>query len=171
MNTRSILLALASVALLAACAPPPPPAPAAPAPAPDTSAADAAAVRDLTDRFVVAWNAGDAAAYGAMIADDVVHMPQGAAANVGRDAVLAAMAGQFDLTTVQQSATIDEVVVMGDYANAYGTWRVDPVSAAGEAAEVTAGRWMVLYRRNAAGGWQFWRWMWNQTSGPAAPAA
>jgi ketosteroid isomerase-like protein len=129
-------------------------------------------VSSLTSSFVAAWNASDATAYGAMIADDVVHMPQGAVANIGRDAVLAAMAEQFDVTTVQQSATIDEVVVMGDYANAYGTWRVDPVSAADEAAEVTAGRWMVLYRRNAEGGWQFWRWMWNQTTGAApTPAA
>lgn len=164
MKTRSILPMLASVALFAACAQPP-------APAADTSAADAAAVRDLTEKFVAAWNAGDAATYGAMIADDVIQMPQGAAANTGRDAVLAGMSSSVDVTAVQQSATVDEVVVMGDYANAYGTWRIDPVAATDQAAEVTAGRWMVLYRRNAEGLWQIWRWMWNQTSGPPVPAA
>jgi len=164
MKTRSLILTFASIALLAACAQQ------APAPAPDTSAADAATVRGLTDTFVAAWNAGDTAAFSALIAEDVVQMPQGAAANVGRDAVVAEMSSSVDVAAVQQSATTDEVVVMGDYANAYGTWRIDPVSAADEAAEVTAGKWMVLYHRHPGGSWQIWRWMWNQTSGPALPA-
>lgn len=164
MKTRSLILTLASIALLAACAQQ------APAPAPDTSAADAATVRGLTDTFVAAWNAGDTAAFSALIAEDVVQMPQGAAANVGRDAVVAAMSSSIDINAVQQSATVDEVVVMGDYANAYGTWRIDATEATDPPAEATTGKWMALYHRHPGGSWQIWRWMWNQTSGPALPA-
>ena len=164
MKPRSLVLTIASVALLAACSQ-------APAPAPDTSAADAATVRGLTDTFVTAWNAGDVAAFSALIAEDVIEMPQGTVANIGHEAVVAAMSSGYDIKAVQQSATVDEVVVMGDYANAWGSWRLDAVEATDPPAEATTGKWMALYRRNAEGGWQIWRWMWNQTSGPPLPAA
>ncbi len=166
MKTRTLLLAIASAAFLAACVQPPPPAPEV-----DTSAADEAAVRGMTDTFVAAWNAGDAAALSAMIAADVVEMPQGAPANVGRDAVLAAMGAGYDITVVQQSATVDEVFVIGDYANAWGTWRMDAIVATDPPADPTTGKWMAFYHRNADGAWQIWRWMWNQSSGPPLPGA
>ena len=164
MQTRTLIFTIASVALFAACAQPPAPA------APDTSEADAATVRGLTDTFVAAWNKADKAAVGPMIAADVIEMPQGQDAIRGRDAVVEAMMAGFDATTVQQTATVEEVFMIGDYANAWGTWRIDPISAADEAAEITTGKWMALYRRNEAGGWEIWRWMWNQTGGPPVPA-
>jgi len=164
VRTRSRILTIASVALFAACAQPP-------APAPDTSAADAATVRGLTDTFVVAWNAGDTAVVSMMLAADVIQMPQGRDVIKGRDAVAEGMAAGVDITAVQQSATVEEVFMIGDYASAWGTWRMYPIAAADEAAEITTGKWMALYRRNEAGGWEIWRWMWNQTSGPPMPAA
>lgn len=165
MNARSLFLTIASVALFAGCAQQAPP-----AAAPDTSA-DQAAIRAGIETFVTAWNAGDAATYGAMIADDAIQMPQGAEANKGRDAILAAMASGVDVKTVQQSATVDEVFVTGDYANAYGTWRLDAIQPTDPPAEATTGKWMAFYHRTADGHWVIWRWMWNQTSGPPVPPA
>lgn len=166
MKTRAFLWSIAAAALLSACTQSP-----APVPVEDTTAADEAAVRGLTDGFVAAWNTGDAAALGAMIAPDIVELPQGRPANIGRDAVLAAVSAGYDIAVMQQSATVAEVVVMGDYANAYGSWRLDTIVATDPPVESTVGKWMALYHRNAGGTWQIWRWMWNQTSGPPLSGA
>ena len=168
MTTRTLIFTIASVALLAACAQT---ADDAPVVAQDTSAADAVAVRDLTNSFVAAWNAGDMAAVSTTMAADVIHMPPGGDVVRGRDAVVQGMWAGVDVTAVQQSAAVEEVFMMGDYANSWGTWRIDPIATADAAAEITSGKWMVLYRRNEAGAWETWRWMWNQTSGPPAPVA
>ncbi|NNG17923.1 MAG: nuclear transport factor 2 family protein [Gemmatimonadales bacterium] len=154
MPTRMPMLILASGLVLAACAPEP-------APAPDTSAADATAIRAEIDQFVAAWNVADNAAIGPLMATDVLLMqPDGPVQ--GRDAVLADIAEAYDVGMMRQSAVTDEVIVMGDYAYARGTWNLDPTPAAGEDAPAANGQWTVLLARGADGGWQFSRWMWNQ---------
>ena len=123
MTTRTLIFTIASVALLAACAQT---ADDAPVVAQDTSAADAVAVRDLTNSFVAAWNAGDMAAVSTTMAADVIHVPPGGDVVRGRDAVVQGMWEGVDITAVQQSATVKEVLMMGDYASSWGTWRIAP---------------------------------------------
>lgn len=139
-----------------------------PAPTPDTTepevdaAAAEAAIRAHVDEFVAAWNMADNAALGPMIAEDIVLMQPDGPLLQGRDAVLATMAEEIDIEMVQQTAAVDEVIVVGDHAYARGTWNVDPTPAAGEEGEAANGKWSVLYARGADGAWQMSRWMWNQ---------
>jgi uncharacterized protein (TIGR02246 family) len=149
------MLVLASGLVLAACAPEP-------TPAPDTSAADATAIRASVDQFVAAWNAADYATIGPLLAADIILMQPDGPALEGHDAVLANMTESVDVEMMQQSATTDEVIVMGDYAYARGTWNIDPTEAAGADAPAMNGQWTVLLARGTDGGWQFSRWMWNQ---------
>jgi hypothetical protein len=69
---------------------------------------------------------------------------------------------------VQQTATTDEVVIMGDRALARGTWILHP-NAAGDVAVSASGKWLTLLVRSTGGDWQIWRWMWNQ-EGAQEPA-
>jgi len=154
-------LTLAAVALLAACAP---------QGTPETSdaqsapALDAGLVRGQVDAFVSAWNSGDLESVGSMLAEDVVLMQPDGPPLEGRDAVLNMMSGGYDTALFQQSATVDEILDLGDYAYARGTWTLNPTPAAGEI-EPLSGKWSAVYAAGPDGGWQTWRWMWNQPSG------
>ena len=159
MKNIALLSALAAVLLFAACNQ-------TPAPAPDTTAADMAAVRANNDRFVAAWNAGDSAAIKPLMTEDIIQMQPDGPSNVGRDAVLQAVAKGYDIAKIQQTHTTDEVTVSGGYAYAFGTWKHNPKP--GVDAPASHGKWSVFYKRNSGGAWQSWRWMWNQDGAPAA---
>jgi ketosteroid isomerase-like protein len=82
----------------------------------------------------------------------------------GREAILASMGESYDIAMVQQSATTDEVVVIGDYAYAHGTWNLDPTAAAAADMVAMYGKWSTVFKRGPDGTWRTWRWMWNQPS-------
>ncbi|MDH3456792.1 MAG: nuclear transport factor 2 family protein [Gemmatimonadota bacterium] len=157
MSVRVHLLTLASLLVLAACAP---------QQAADTEA-DVAAVRAHVNQFVATWNVADHAALSSMVAEDAILMQPDESPLEGRDAILATMADGYDIAMMQQSATVDEVIVMGDNAYARGTWRLSPTSAADPNAPALQGKWSTLYRRGNGNDWQVWRWMWNQPSDQA----
>ena len=161
MQMRSLLLALVLTSLVTACAQQ-----SAPGKGSTDSSADTAAIRANVDKFVAAWNKGDSAAYGPMIASDAVLIPPDGPLVTGRDAIVAGMAKDYDTTKIQQSATVDEVIVSGDHAYARGTWNYTPTAAAGADTQAPSGRWSMLYQRGADGTWLASRWMWSQEAAP-----
>jgi len=161
MQMRSLILSLVLIPLIIACGQQP-----TPGKASMDASADTAAVRATVERFVAAWNKGDSAAYGPMIADDAILMGQDEPLLQGRDAISARMAKDYDITKAQQTATVDEVIVMGDHAYARGAWNMNPTATAGADTKATSGKWSVLYQRSADGSWLASRWMWNQEAAP-----
>ena len=132
---------------------------------PDTSAEDAQAIRASVDQFVAAWNASDWATIGPLLASDALLMQPDGQPVQGGSAIVAAMPQGYDPAMVQQSATVDEVIMMGDYGYAHGTWTLTPTGAD---AQGRSGKWSALYRRSADGAWQNYRWMWNEPMAMAA---
>jgi uncharacterized protein (TIGR02246 family) len=163
MKHRNRVLGSALVLVLAACAQ---------QPAADTTeatAADAEAVRAHVDQFVSAWNTADMAVLGAMVAEDAVLMQPEGPVLQGRDAILATMADGYDVALLQQTATVDEAMMIGDHAYGRGTWNLNPTPEAGAEVQAANGKWSALYQRGPDGAWHIWRWMWNQPS-VAVPA-
>lgn len=163
MQMRFLILGLAVISLFTACGQQ-----SAPSKSSMDTGAETAAIRANVDKFLAAWNKGDSAAYSSMIANDAVLMGQDEPLLQGRDAIAARMAKDYDTSKYQQSATVDEVVVMGDHAYARGAWSVSPTASAGADAKPTGGKWSILYQRAADGIWLASRWMWNQDSAPKA---
>jgi uncharacterized protein (TIGR02246 family) len=157
MQMRSLILGLVLISLFTACGQQSAPGKA----SPDTSA-DTTAIRATVEKFNTAWNKGDSALYGPMIADDAVLMGPDGPLLQGRDAVAARMAKDFDVTKFQQTVTVDEVIVMVDHAYVRGTWNINPTAAAGAGTKAVNGKWSILYQRGANGTWLVSRWMWNQ---------
>lgn len=157
MKRYAPMLGVAMILIFAGCAQQPEP-----APEPDTTAADTETVRTLVGQFVDAWNVADMAAIGPMVADDAVLMQPDGPLLEGHEAILATIAEAYDITMLQQTATVDEVIVIDGYAYARGTWNTDPTSTAGADVPSANGKWSVLYKRAADDAWQMSRWMWNQ---------
>ena len=57
-----------------------------------------------------------------MIADDAILMQPDGPLVQGRDAIVTTITKAYDTKTAQQTATVDEVIVMGDHAYGRGTW-------------------------------------------------
>lgn len=156
------LTGFALVFALAACAP---------EPASETAAMpdfDPATVRAQVSEFVAAWNDSDLASVNSSIADDAVLLQPDGPILTGREAILASISENYDGSILEQSATVDEVTAVGDMAYVRGTWKLDPVAGAGPDVPSASGRWSAIYKRGPDGGWQTWRWMWNQPSGQTA---
>lgn len=165
MNQSSKLTGFALVLALAACAP---------EPASETAAMpdlDPATVRAEVSEFVSAWNDGDFASVSSSIADDAVLLRPDGPILTGREAILASISENYDGSLLKQSATVDEVTAVGDMAYARGTWKLDPTAEAGSDIPSASGYWSVIYKRGPDGGWQTWRWMWNQPSGQTVGAS
>jgi uncharacterized protein (TIGR02246 family) len=166
MQMRSLILGLAMIPLLTACGQQ-----LAPGKASIDASADTAAIRANVEKLVAAWNKADSAAYGPMIADDAILMQPDGPLLQGRDAIVADMTKSYDTTKIQQTTTVDEVMVMGDHAYVRGSWNGNPTAAAGADTKATHGRWSVLYQRSADGTWLVSRWMWNQEAAPKPAGA
>ena len=150
--------------LLAACGP---------EPATETGIAepvsvDPAEFQAQVDDFVTAWNAGDLETLTSGIAEDAVLLEPDGPPLVGRAAIAADIAENYDYELFQQTGTVDEVLMIGDAAFARGAWRLDPTAAAGADVPPMTGKWAAIYKRGPDGTWQTWRWMWNQPSGQTA---
>jgi len=162
MNQSRKLTGLALLFALAACAP---------EPASETAAMpdfDPATVRAQVSEFVTAWNDSDLNKVNSSIADDAVLIQPDGPILTGREAILASISENYDGSLLKQSATVDEVTAVGDMAYARGTWKLDPTAEAGSDVPSASGYWSVIYKRGPDGGWQTWRWMWNQPSGQTA---
>ena len=124
-------------------------------------------IRALVDTLLTAWNGADTATLAALVAEDVVLLQPDGPVLEGRSDILDMIAGAYDVSVMQQSATVDEVAALGDHAYARGGWTVAPR----DGGESFHGKWSTLYRRGPDGGWRMWRWMWNQPSDQAVPPA
>ncbi|MDH4350787.1 MAG: SgcJ/EcaC family oxidoreductase [Gemmatimonadota bacterium] len=155
MVRTSMSFSLALVIALAACTQ-------APAPPRDTSEADAAAIRQLSDDWIAAYNAGDADAAGMTYAEDAISLPPDRPPVVGSEALVQRLRDFFTEFSASQTSTVYEVTVFGDRALARGTWSVRQTPKAGGAEQVRNGKWMELYNRQPDGSWKTWRWMWNE---------
>lgn len=166
MKPSTMLLASALALVFAACAT---------EPAPESAAIpelDPSTVRAQVAEFVTAWNNGDLDRVHSSVAEDAVLIQPDGPILIGREAILASISTNYDGSLLKQSATVDEVTAIGNMAYVRGTWRLDPMAEAGPDVPSMSGNWSTIYKRGPDGGWQTWRWMWNQPSGQTVgPAA
>lgn len=159
-HVRSLVLATASILVLAACAQSAPPA------SKTDPAAEEAAVRAVNAAWFKAYTAGDAAGVAATYADDAVVSPAGAAAARGTEAIRAFF--EQDIASVKAAGVTyapdpaTEVGVSGDLAWEAGTFKI----SAPDGAVVDTGKFTtVLARRD--GTWKIVRDTWNSDAPPA----
>jgi uncharacterized protein (TIGR02246 family) len=135
------------------------------------NAADLAALDKVRDVHVAALNAGDAAAWVALFADDGVQMPPNFPANVGKAAIGPWSHGLLSHFKVRFALAVDEVHVVGDWAFERGGYEFGMSAPAGGPAMQDSGKYITIYRKAGAGGWLIARDIWNSNNPPpGAPA-
>ena len=157
-SLRSLVLVLA----LAGCA--------APSKAPEGASSppqDLNALRDAIQarekEWSAAFHAGDAKGVAALYTEDAAQVQASGDWFRGRDGIAKAMQAQFDTLAVTAREDItEEVFPAGEYVVEIGRYSYQGTSKAGKKPLSGAGRYMVLWRKDADGAWRLHRDIGNE---------
>ena len=114
--------------------------------------ADVEAIKSLSDEIMKAYNEGDLEALTAIVAEDVVFMPPGEPALIGKEAMR--NWHDFDKISIDVNITVEEVQVLGDWAFMRDIW-IGTVTQneSGEKFELN-NKSLILLRRQPDGTWK-----------------
>ena len=125
------------------------------------------AVREATTQ---AENTGDANFFGEACTGDVVVMPPGMPAVLGRDATVEFMREFFREVDFHIEYVSEEIQLHGDLAFDRGTYSHTLTPKAGGEPMLETGKFLWLYSRDSNESWKMARVMWN-ANGPASGAS
>jgi uncharacterized protein (TIGR02246 family) len=135
----------------------------------EAEAAEAeAALRATVAEMLAAYNAEDIATIERLYAEDIVIIPPGESVRDERAAVIENLATlpEADYTI---EADIRDLQMSGDLAITWVAYSDETAPRDGSESTTTAGRWALVWTRNAAGQWLISREIWNL--GPVSPAS
>ena len=119
---------------------------------------DKQAIQDLTQQWLSAMRNKDIASLTNMVTEDAVFLPPGFPPIRGKEAVEAMYRHFFpQFISVEQSAEVEEVEVVGDWAFTWGSESLLLVSQADAAPIRMQGKGMSILRRQPDGSWKFAR--------------
>jgi len=131
---------------------------------------NAAALREVVEDFVRAYNTGDVDRLMSAYADDFVDMPEGEPTLAGARAyedTSARLRDTFAKFTGNLNVQVEESVVFDDWAFDWGTLRVELQPKSGGEPVVVERRFLEIWRRQAGGEWKVARAMDNSAAGGA----
>lgn len=140
-----------------------------PGPAAWSRTDDEQAIRKLTEDWLAAVRAKDIPALCGMVTDDAVFLPPGFPPLRGKQAVEAMYQSFFpQFRSVEQTVSMEEVQVAGDWAFAWGTEMFTLLPQSGGAPIEIEGKGMSILKRQPDGSWKFARGINNTLPKPAA---
>jgi uncharacterized protein (TIGR02246 family) len=157
MSRSRSVLSLALLFTVASCAATPEKAPAAAA-----APVDAAALKDAIQAREKEWSAaflaGNAAGVAALYTEDGASVQPSGDWSRGRAGISKQMQTEFDtLTATAREDIAEEVIPAGDYALEIGHYSYQGTNKAKRTPISGAGRYMVLWRKDADGAWRLHR--------------
>jgi uncharacterized protein (TIGR02246 family) len=122
---------------------------------------ESAAVAAADERWLAAFHRRDVAGLVELYTEDVVLLPDGEPAIVGRPAARAAHEAFFERWEARQEIDNTEIVVAGDWAFMRGSWLLTLEPRAGGDETRVRGKHLVIWRRQPDGAWKVARDIWN----------
>src|SRR5687768_13264573 len=123
---------------------------------------DAAAIRDTIQAREREWSAaflaGDAAAVANLYTEDGAQVQPAGDWYRGREAITAGVKKQLDtLNVTAREDVTEEVIPAGDYVIEIGHYTLTATTKKGNKPVTGAGRYMVVWRKDADGQWRLYR--------------
>lgn len=128
-------------------------------------------IEAVNRRYVAAYNAGDVAAFARVYAPDATLMPTNSAPIQGQPAIREFWQGGWKMGLRNVKLTTTELDVRGNTAAEVGQYQLD-VQGGNGAVTHDHGKYIVLWKRNPQGQWQWYRDIFNTdvAAAPASPA-
>jgi uncharacterized protein (TIGR02246 family) len=127
---------------------------------------DLRAIDKVRDDHIAALNAGNAAAWAALFADDGVQMPPNGAANIGKKVISSWSSAFLSEFRVQFALTVDEVRTLGEWAFERGGYVIKLTPTAGGSSIQDNGKYITIYVRSPGDTWKMARDIWNSNNPP-----
>lgn len=122
---------------------------------------DTRAIRDLYAANVAALEAGDVEALAELYTEGAIQLPPDRRPRVGRKAIRAGLRRELKGIRVEATVEIEELVVMGLWAYARGSYRTVVPSDTGKKDSVVEGSWLDILEWQDHGFWQILRSTWS----------
>ena len=132
---------------------------------------DTTPVAEVRNKYVAAFNAGDAAGVAALFAEDAVSLPAHHAALEGRAAIESYMRDTFAQYTTNITVTPGETEVVGDIGHEHGAFTITMTPKTGGNAMTDTGKYLVVLKRGSDGRWLLHHDIDNTTAPPPTPAS
>ena len=132
---------------------------------PTTTEADRQAINTLREQWTAALNAGDVPSIMTCWPDDGVEMPPGRS-RVGKEAIRSRLQSVFDEVTAEVTTSFDEIVVVGDWAFARGTFTSTWTPVAGGEPRQESAKNLWILQRQPDDSWKIARFMFNNAPPP-----
>jgi uncharacterized protein (TIGR02246 family) len=119
---------------------------------------DQQSIRRLTENWLAAINSKNIPQLTNMVTEDAIFLPPGYPPIRGRQAVQAMFESFFkQFSSVEQTVSVEEVEIAGDWAYTWGTENLTVVPLAGGTPLHMQGKGMSILRRQPDGSWKFAR--------------
>lgn len=121
-------------------------------------------IRSLDARLAAVSSEGDLAGWMALFTDDTVLMPplpSNVPALVGKKALRSWAQEVFDLFSIDETITTEEIQVVGDWGFSRGVYVSTAIPKAGDGPQQVSGRYMFIVRRQSDGSWKYVWGIWN----------
>jgi uncharacterized protein (TIGR02246 family) len=120
-----------------------------------------AQIESVNKRFVDLFNKGDATGFANVYASDAMILPPNAEPIRGREAITKFWRGGWDAGLRNVVLTTTEVSASGNTAYEVGTAQLEMRKPDGSLAGKDTGKYIVIWKRDAAGNWRWYRDIWN----------
>jgi uncharacterized protein (TIGR02246 family) len=119
------------------------------------STMDRTMIDAVRDRFLGAYNAGDATALATCCSQDAVQLPPNEPAVRGREAIRARYQAQFDHFACQLAVTTEELKITGDLSFAWGFYGIKLTPTDGGSPVQDKGKYLAIFKRDEDDSWKF----------------
>ena len=126
--------------------------------------ADIQAIRNITEKWQVAINAGDLDTLMSFYSKDAIKIPPNEPAVRGKDAIRSGYQKLFEKNIRQEKHVVADIKISGDLAVTNTTWTLPGITEKAEGPSKPTGNWIRIFGKQPDGAWKIIYMMWSDES-------
>jgi len=132
--------------------------------APADVEADIQAIRNITEEWQIAINAGDLDTLMSFYSEDAIKIPPNEPAVRGKDAIQSGYQKLFERNIRQEKHVVADIKISGDLAVTNTTWTLPGITEKVEGPSKPTGNWIRIFGKQPDGAWKIIYMMWSDES-------